>query len=225
MANKKCNYCQTEIDLKAKICPNCKKDLRNWFVRHPIITGFLVITLIGMVGSAGTSTTSENKNSFESGFPDKSETVSEEKNVNPEKEAEKVKTVKVGEEVIVGDVKWKVLKAWIPTQLTNYSGPVKTSGKFLVINVVVENLGKELKSVTDLKVVDDQNREFISYSGSFGLNGLGAEPLYLLSNLNPNVPYTFADVYEIPADAKGLTLRLGDLEFLGSDEGIVDLGL
>lgn len=37
--NKKCKYCQSEIDKKAKICPNCRKK-QNHTVRN-IILGFI----------------------------------------------------------------------------------------------------------------------------------------------------------------------------------------
>lgn len=43
---KKCKWCQTDIEDKAKICPNCKKDLRNWFAKHPVITVVLVLVVI-----------------------------------------------------------------------------------------------------------------------------------------------------------------------------------
>jgi len=32
-------------------------------------------------------------------------------------------------------------------------------------------------------------------------------------------------VYEVPADAKGLKLKVGDLSLLGTGEGLIDLGL
>lgn len=57
MATKKCKYCQLEIDQKASVCPNCKKDLRNWFLRHPIWTVIIVLFLVGLVGSIGKSST------------------------------------------------------------------------------------------------------------------------------------------------------------------------
>ncbi len=34
---KKCKSCQTDIDVKAKKCPNCQADQRNWIARHPIL--------------------------------------------------------------------------------------------------------------------------------------------------------------------------------------------
>lgn len=44
--NKKtCKFCITEIHGKAIVCPNCKKDLRNFTSRHPILT-FCVFLLI-----------------------------------------------------------------------------------------------------------------------------------------------------------------------------------
>lgn len=60
-----------EIDNKAKKCPHCQTDQRNWFRRHLILTGILVLFIIGIVGAIGgsgsknssQSTTSGNQNS------------------------------------------------------------------------------------------------------------------------------------------------------------------
>lgn len=49
---KKCRSCQKEIDSKATKCPNCRTDQRNWFRRHPILTGILVLFVLGIFGSA-----------------------------------------------------------------------------------------------------------------------------------------------------------------------------
>jgi hypothetical protein len=47
-----CKYCMEEITAGAKVCPHCKKDLRNWFVRHYIVSILLVI-FIGIPVIAG----------------------------------------------------------------------------------------------------------------------------------------------------------------------------
>jgi len=49
---KKCKSCQKEIDLKAKKCPFCQSDQRNWFARHPILTVILGLMLLGIIGAA-----------------------------------------------------------------------------------------------------------------------------------------------------------------------------
>ena len=50
---KKCKSCQTEIDDKAKKCPHCQTDQRNWFAKHPILTVVIVLIVIGIFGSSG----------------------------------------------------------------------------------------------------------------------------------------------------------------------------
>ncbi len=46
METKKCNYCKTDIPKDATICSSCKKDVRNWFIKHWIIITFLVLSLL-----------------------------------------------------------------------------------------------------------------------------------------------------------------------------------
>lgn len=52
---KKCKSCQSDIDIKATKCPKCGTDQRNFFRRHPIITGILGLIILGAVigGSSG----------------------------------------------------------------------------------------------------------------------------------------------------------------------------
>lgn len=71
MTTKLCKHCRKEIDSKANKCPHCQSDLRNWFVRHPILTVILVLFVFGIFGSTGnkkgntnTSTNSSSNSMF-----------------------------------------------------------------------------------------------------------------------------------------------------------------
>lgn len=52
---KKCKSCKTDIDAKATKCPHCQADQRGWFRKHPILTGLLVLFVIGIVGAVAGS--------------------------------------------------------------------------------------------------------------------------------------------------------------------------
>ncbi|EKQ51379.1 MULTISPECIES: FxLYD domain-containing protein [unclassified Clostridium] len=47
-----CKACGKEIAKGAKICPNCGKDQRNFFGKHKILTGILVLIILSGLGKA-----------------------------------------------------------------------------------------------------------------------------------------------------------------------------
>lgn len=51
-SQKKCPKCSELIQPDAKLCKHCKADLRNWFVKHKIISGLLAFIVLGMIVSA-----------------------------------------------------------------------------------------------------------------------------------------------------------------------------
>lgn len=55
---KKCKYCQSEIDSKAKICPNCQKKQKGNGLKVVLIIILLVI-IISSIAAAGSNTASE----------------------------------------------------------------------------------------------------------------------------------------------------------------------
>jgi hypothetical protein len=183
---------------------------KNWFARHKILSvlGGLVLFFIIIGAVSGSSSNASSSNGSSGSQADQREVPA---------------AYTLNDQVTVGDVKWVVTSATTKTSLAGaFSGTETTQGKFVVINVTVENLGKDMKSMSNLKLVDSQGREFTSSSKSY--KNLGAEQLYILQNLNPNLPYTFADVYEVPADAEGFSVVVGDLAFFGDDEAKIGLG-
>lgn len=138
----------------------------------------------------------------------------------------------INQDVRVGDVRWKlvsvkdrgnILKA-SESKYPTFAEEKTTTGKFIEITMEVENLSTEMKSVSNLKLVDDKNREFIHASDVSEWIPEEKE-LFLLSNLNPNMPQQFTDIYEVPADATSLKIKVGDLSFLGTEEASIDLGI
>ena len=60
---KYCKSCGKELDTSAKICPHCGKDQRNFFSKHKVLTGIIILLIIGAVASSGNSGSDTNDDS------------------------------------------------------------------------------------------------------------------------------------------------------------------
>ena len=47
-----CKNCKKDINDGAKKCPECQSDLRNWFIRHKILSVILILFILGTILSA-----------------------------------------------------------------------------------------------------------------------------------------------------------------------------
>ncbi len=138
-----------------------------------------------------------------------------------------VKTVNKGEEIQVGEVKWKVLEVDKKSSISNGLQKVKPGGVFVVVSLRAELLGKESGIIdsSQLKIVDNQNRVFErSAEGQTALEMSGEEGLFL-KQVHPNVPIEGYAVFDVPTDATGLKLKIEDFRLLSGEYGYVNLGI
>ncbi|MEA4826468.1 MAG: hypothetical protein VB130_07525, partial [Clostridium sp.] len=49
----KCKTCGQEIAKGVKKCVHCGKDQRNFFMKHKILTGIIVLAILGGIASIG----------------------------------------------------------------------------------------------------------------------------------------------------------------------------
>ena len=142
--------------------------------------------------------------------------------------SEEVKTVKVNENLQVGDVAWKVLEVSKEASIgDNQYSKATASGVFVVIKIGAELTGKTSGTVdsTQFEVIDSQNRTFkASTEGQTALIMSGKEELFL-KQVNPNVPIQGYIVFDVAKDAAGLKLKIKDLVFTSDKYGFVDLGI
>lgn len=133
----------------------------------------------------------------------------------------------IGENVTVNEVRWRVLEVKdlgsTLTSANQFIEDVTTSGRFVQVRFEIENRGKSMKSFSGLDLIDSQKREYKSASDAIPFLPEG-EDCIIIENLNPNVPKTCVAIYAVPADATGLTARVGDLNPLSSEYAYVALG-
>lgn len=86
---KKCPKCNEDIQSMAKKCKHCGADLRNWFVRHKIVTVILALIVIGAIGSVSGKGDSENSENTPTGQT-QSATATQEPAKTPEPSAIKI---------------------------------------------------------------------------------------------------------------------------------------
>ena len=127
----------------------------------------------------------------------------------------------------VGEVVWQVLGVKdLGNILKDPSGLFsdrKTSGRFILIRFGIMNEGSDMKTLTDLYLMDNKGREYTSDSESF-IYIENQEELFILDNINPGITKAYTTIYEVPSDAEGLMLEVTNLEFAGIT-AYIDLGL
>jgi len=185
---KKCKSCQSEIDDKAKKCPKCQADQRSWLRRHPILTGIIVLFVIGIIGSVaggGSKNTSNNNdlNTNETKATDVTYKVSD-----------VVKTEKF--ELIVNSVEERSIVGSQYFEKKPSQGGTFVAVQYQYKNVTDKPIGSF--STPTIKLVDKNGTE---YSADAGASGNYATELNLdrklLSDLNPGITVNDAAIFEV----------------------------
>ena len=141
---------------------------------------------------SGTPSPSENKTAVEQAKEEKMTTIEK----------------KIGDELVMATGNLKINRAEEKQSISaSYGSPkvAKAGTKFVVVSLDVTNTTKSSFSFSPddvFKLVDNQDREFETYSDSIG----GIENYLNYRELAPSVKETGVLVYEIPSDATGYSL-------------------
>jgi hypothetical protein len=130
------------------------------------------------------------------------------------------------QDVVLGHVRWKVIAA---RKLGNtlksdnaFVKPKTTPGRFIYVEMEIENKSDEPLTFAERPLYDRRGRRYTTLSDASWY--LDKNVVWLLKTINPNVPHTFVQVYEVPDDASGLAVGISNLRFADRKEGVIELG-
>lgn len=134
----------------------------------------------------------------------------------------------LGQDVFVGSARWKVLEAQdlgniLPSN-DGSSEPLTTSERFIRVRIEVENTGSEPLTFSDVILVDAQGSSFQDASDAL-FNFVPDQERCILEQLDPNLSRVCTTIFEVPLDATGLKVQVGDLDIFGSEVALIDLNL
>jgi len=128
---RKCPKCKEEILEGAVKCKHCGADLRNWFKRHPFMTGFLILIVLIIVISA-------------SGGKDKKTSTTTSGSGSTTQTADTNKEYKVGDTIQLKNHTLTVNTVNKSYKSGNqFDKPQDSNNSFVVVNVTLNNTGND----------------------------------------------------------------------------------
>lgn len=183
------------------------KSERNWFGRHKIITGLLILIVIGAVaGASGGNTTKTTDSNTTSGA-----------NNQPAAKTE-AKVAKIGEAANDGKFEFTVsgIKCGTPS-VSDSSGYVTRTaqGQYCLLSISIKNIGdkQQLFSESDQKLLNAGNQEYSPDTTATLYNSNNSD--VFLSQINPGNTVTGTLVYDLPKDQTPVKAELHDSAFSG----------
>lgn len=193
-----CKACGEEIAKGVKKCPHCGKDQRNFFMKHKILSGLVIIILLVIIGS---STANKPTKVGTTGSKPTSGTASD---TSPAK----TQTFSVGDIVKLDDYKVTVNKVYV-VKGNEYAKP-ESGNEFLAADITVENISNSEQSISSIMMFKIVNKDGRAYDES--LTGLtAAKAGQMDGTIGVGRKMTGVYVVEVPKGTKGL-----ELEFDGS---------
>lgn len=186
-----CKTCGKEVAKSAKKCPHCGARLKMGFFQKALIGigAFIVLIIVIVAASSG-----GNKPS------------------TPSTNAPSTGTTKpLSNTGVSSDVTIKVNGVETKSTVGGQYNSEKAQGVFKIVNLSITNGQKDAITLNadDFKLVDSKGREF-TYSTN-GQTALGMADSttadFFLKQLNPGLTQTGKIVFDVPADAKGLTMK------------------
>lgn len=190
---KKCPKCKEEVLKGAKKCKHCGADLRNWFMRHKVISVFLILLFIGILGGGGNV---QNNNVSNSG----------------DVQADKEQSGKIGDTISVGNFSYSVQKVEQTESVGNQYINHTASGVYEIVYVTLRNNDKQSRYADSnmFKLIDDQNRSFVVSTEATSAYSIANNNQYdlFLKQANPSLEINGVLIFDIPKDASGLKLEV-----------------
>jgi len=163
---KKCKSCQSMIDDKAKKCPKCQADQRNWFAKHPVITVILIIVAISIFspkGNKSNTTTSTNKAS--------TGTVKEEVKPTPIEITARAFADDFDENQVAAEAKWSGKLVKFSAKITNITDYGISFSSVASKEFSMAQISCRVKDKQQL--MDIKNGQTITVSGIVGTQSIG----------------------------------------------------
>ena len=127
---------------------------------------------------------------------------------------------------IVDEVAYAIIKVEKTPTIGNDFSELRADGQFFVLTLQAHNSAKKTHDVNTqaMELLDDQGREFDPSSQSFmAMAGSRGDSVQLIAQVQPGTTKTLTLVYDAPADASGLQLKIPGSLFSASGEAVLKL--